>query len=175
MTEQPPAQSTENEARRLDADRIQAALRYYLPPGENQDAALAALARILAALAAAEGKLGWAQERAGIYAARVEAAEASVRGLIEASVEREAKLREYEELRKAVAAYLDNPIATFNPGFVSLLLACVDALIEARPYVYSRMQESDDWRSETAQSVLSRIDLALAALSNASTKETTDD
>jgi hypothetical protein len=37
----------------------------------------------------------------------------------------------------------------------------LDALKEARPYVYTRMQESDDWRSETAQSVLSRVDPAV--------------
>jgi hypothetical protein len=38
-----------------------------------------------------------------------------------------------------------------------------EALQEARPYVFNRTQ-GDDWRAETARSVLGRVDAALAAL-----------
>jgi hypothetical protein len=38
-----------------------------------------------------------------------------------------------------------------------------EALQEARPYVFNRTQ-GDDWRGETARSVLGRVDAALAAL-----------
>lgn len=38
-----------------------------------------------------------------------------------------------------------------------------EALREARPYVYNRACETQDWRSETAQSVLRRVDEALGA------------
>ncbi len=53
--------------------------------------------------------------------------------------------------------------------FRDAYVALVDALTEARPYVYNTMSDRNmnkDWRYETARSVLGRVDAALAMRAN---------